>query len=191
MAAEAQVDASVGAHDTDGRERQVIVDGFEERGGILKLKQLQQEEERAGYEPWNQTRAWFNSAGKSEKRAHSNYFEVRELLQAAKPPSLMSTHDKDSDYERLKARAELHYLKGDYTASIAAWIAILGQYKIGTKGKAGGLKLEALDSLARCFLHIDLERVSTEEASAVLQVRPPIRNTSNHTQTMHMHTQHA
>ena len=78
MAAEAQVDASVGAHDTDGRERQVIVDGFEERGGILKLKQLQQEEERAGYEPWNQTRAWFNSAGKSEKRAHSNYFEVRE-----------------------------------------------------------------------------------------------------------------
>jgi hypothetical protein len=42
-------------------ERQVIVEGFEERGGILKLKQQKQEEEKIGYAPWDQTPAWLVS----------------------------------------------------------------------------------------------------------------------------------
>lgn len=90
------------------------------------------------------------------------------MLTASKPPALLSTHDKMSDYERLKARAELHYLHRDYTACVGAWLAILGQYKIGTKGKPGGLRLEALDSLARCFLNLPLHRVSVEEADALV-----------------------
>ena len=69
-----------------------------------------------------------------------------------KPTPTPTATPQDSDYERLKARAELSYLKGDYLASTKAWLAILGQYKIGTKGRPGGLRLEALDSICRCKL---------------------------------------
>ena len=55
-------------------ERRVIVEGFEERGGILKLKQQKEEEklrkqqeEKVGYAPWDQKKAWFNEPGKSEQ----------------------------------------------------------------------------------------------------------------------------
>ena len=68
------------------------------------------------------------------------------------PTATPNATPQDSDYERLKARAELSYLNGDYVASTKAWLAILGQYKIGTKGRPGGLRLEALDSICRCNL---------------------------------------
>lgn len=48
-------------------EREVLVEGFEERGGILKLKAQQQQDERLGYVPWEQMPAWFNAPGVSEQ----------------------------------------------------------------------------------------------------------------------------
>ena len=48
-------------------EREVLVEGFEERGEILKLKAQQQQDERLGYVPWEQMPAWFNAPGVSEQ----------------------------------------------------------------------------------------------------------------------------
>jgi hypothetical protein len=183
----------------DEHERRVIVEGFDERGGgggILKLKEQGQEAERRGYSPWVQTAAWFNETGKSELKELKelkelvplrNYREVRgEIAKAC--ASLKSLHDKDSDYERLKARADLFYLKGEYTACIAAWLAIMAQYKLGKVGVAGGLRLEALDSLARCFLHVDVECVCEEEAAAVLEDLAAAAGATHHTALLAVHS---